>query len=234
MLLWEKMIFRLRYRIAPAFRGKTLKQMKERLINHDFSLISSNCCGGILSHDLGLKFNSPTVNLYFSAPDFVLFCEGLEKNLKKEPVFLETAAEGYPICAIDDIRIHAMHYTSYEDFLICWQRRAKRVRLDNTFIMMTDRDGFTDSLLPRIAKLPYPKVVYAHEKHDEYPFVCYMKEYSQKDQVGDIYKYADVFGNRYYENCCRLLYRSTIWSFIWRNVLNPSSIKLIKTLKSYW
>ena len=198
-MLWEKIIFRIRYRIAPAFRKKTIEQMRERLVNRDFSLIASNCCGGILCHDLGLQFNSPTVNLYFSAPDFVKFCEDLEQNLKKQPVFVETAAEGYPICAIDDIKIHAMHYASYEDFLSCWQRRAKRVREDNILIMMTDRDGFTDALFPRIEKLPYPKVVFSHVKHDEYPFVCYMKEFSGEDQVGDIYKYADIFGNRYYE-----------------------------------
>lgn len=34
-----------------------------RLQNKDFSIISNHCMGGIISHDLGLEFKSPTVNL---------------------------------------------------------------------------------------------------------------------------------------------------------------------------
>lgn len=35
----------------------------------DFSIISSDCTGGVLSHDLNLQFLSPTINMFFSAQD---------------------------------------------------------------------------------------------------------------------------------------------------------------------
>lgn len=41
-----------------------------RLKNKDFSIISRNCIGGVMYHDLGLKCTSPTVNLFFYPDDF--------------------------------------------------------------------------------------------------------------------------------------------------------------------
>ena len=49
-------------------------KMRERLENENFSIISSNCIGGILCHDLNVRYNSPTVNMFFVAADFVKFC----------------------------------------------------------------------------------------------------------------------------------------------------------------
>lgn len=51
---------------------------RKRLKNKEISIISTNCIGGVLSHDLGLQFKSPTVNLFFRAEDFIKFCENLE------------------------------------------------------------------------------------------------------------------------------------------------------------
>ena len=39
--------------------------------DNPFSIISSNCVGGVISHDLGLRFESPTVNLFFYPDSFL-------------------------------------------------------------------------------------------------------------------------------------------------------------------
>lgn len=39
---------------------------RKRLKNTDFSLITNNCVGGIISHDMHLQFRSPTVNLFLT------------------------------------------------------------------------------------------------------------------------------------------------------------------------
>ena len=44
---------------------------RKRLINRDFSLISSNCNGAVILHDLGLSFKSPFVNLWIKPNDFI-------------------------------------------------------------------------------------------------------------------------------------------------------------------
>ena len=38
---------------------------RKRLKNRSFSLVTNNCIGGIISHDMHLRFLSPTVNLFF-------------------------------------------------------------------------------------------------------------------------------------------------------------------------
>ena len=46
-------------------KSKTLS-MRLRLKNKDFSILAPTCIGGVISHRLGLKFLSPTINLYMS------------------------------------------------------------------------------------------------------------------------------------------------------------------------
>lgn len=50
-----------------------LPKMRRELKNHDFSILCNNCNGGVISHDLGLRFNSPTVNLFLLAMVFIRF-----------------------------------------------------------------------------------------------------------------------------------------------------------------
>ena len=58
-------------------RKKVTEAMRDRLHTDDVTIISANCNGGIVSHDLGLQFRSTTVNLFIPAEDFVKFCENL-------------------------------------------------------------------------------------------------------------------------------------------------------------
>lgn len=41
------------------------------------TIISRDCCGGIIYHDCQKQFMSPTINLFMSNDDFLLFCEHL-------------------------------------------------------------------------------------------------------------------------------------------------------------
>ena len=51
---------------------------RTRLKNSCPTIISRNCVGGIIYHDLGLKFNSPTINLSMSNDDYIKFVEHLD------------------------------------------------------------------------------------------------------------------------------------------------------------
>lgn len=44
---------------------------RKRLIDSDFTIFASNCIGGIIYHNLGLKFLSPTVNLWIEPEDYI-------------------------------------------------------------------------------------------------------------------------------------------------------------------
>ena len=55
-----------------------------RLKNHGFSLFANDCIGGVMTHNVGEPFNSPTVNLFFE-----------RGNFKTRPIFsVEDGFEG--------------------------------------------------------------------------------------------------------------------------------------------
>lgn len=45
------------------------------------TIIASNCNGGIIYHDLGMKFYSPTINLFFYPKDYIKFISNLKYYL---------------------------------------------------------------------------------------------------------------------------------------------------------
>lgn len=94
--------------------------MQERLYADDVSIISANCNGGIVSHDLGLQFRSPTVNLFIPANDFIKFCENLEHYLNIDELvecsdIAKTKGANYPVAYLDDILLFLVHYSSVEE-----------------------------------------------------------------------------------------------------------------------
>lgn len=153
----------LKKNIRSTLRIPRNKRNRKRLINCDFTLITSNCTGGILYHELGLPFLSPTINLYMEGSDFVKFCSNLKLYLEAEMVLAEHNKKNYPIVYLDDIKLHCVHYKTFDDVKLAWNKRKKRIRWDNLFFIMTMRDGATRDDLEAFDKLPYKnKVVFVN------------------------------------------------------------------------
>lgn len=89
---------------------------RRELTNEDFTVLSHNCNGGVVLHDLGQQFRSPTINLFMKADDYLKFLENLEHYLGCSEMS-EVHEEGveYPICLLDDIRLYCVHYKSFEE-----------------------------------------------------------------------------------------------------------------------
>ena len=117
-----------------------------RLINYlkfkDFSILSSDCIGGILYHDLKKPFSSPTINLFFREDNysFLNFCLDTSYYCNKELVFLNS--NSYPKAVIrgdlghQDIYINFMHYLTIDDAKESWQRRCARLSKKQIFIYL--------------------------------------------------------------------------------------------------
>ena len=69
---------------------------KRRLRNKNFTVISNNCIAGCILHDLGMRFDTPTINLFIPFPDFIQFLRNLKENLTKEIVDI-SGDSPYPI-----------------------------------------------------------------------------------------------------------------------------------------
>ena len=53
------------------------KTFQQRLTNQGMSVISANCVGAFILHDLNQPFNSPFVNLYLDPSDFVRYLQNI-------------------------------------------------------------------------------------------------------------------------------------------------------------
>ena len=82
-------------KIQVYLRDKIMKRKAKRIKDTNFSLISSNCTGAMLLHELGFRFNSPFVNLWLYPKDYLNYLENIEEYNNKELVFKYTIRTDY-------------------------------------------------------------------------------------------------------------------------------------------
>ena len=141
---------------------------QKKLKNKEFTLISSNCNGCLICHDLNVRFNSPFVNLYLDARDFIKYLKNMEHYNNCELSFINKENIDYPVGMLDDIKLYFVHYESEEQARSKWIERSKRINLENLFILMADRDGCTKDDLIEFDNLPYKnKIVFTHVPYDD-------------------------------------------------------------------
>lgn len=164
---------------------QNIRKAQRAFTNRDVTIISQNCIGGVFSHDMNLPFRSPTVNLFISADDFVRFVNRLEYYLNIE---LEISwGEEYPVGRLDDVEVHFVHYETCKEAQAAWERRKKRVNIDNIVILATDRDGFDDTVYAEWKKIRYAKVLFtACEKYARDKDSIYFPKYKKSGYVPDL------------------------------------------------
>lgn len=150
-----------------------VRQHRARFRGKVPTILSCNCTGGVLYHDLGLQFTSPTINLYMRFPDFLRFLENLEYYLTLHITPYEGEIKrGYPLGMLGDLILFLVHYPSVEEADRKWQARKQRMNMDNIFVIATDRDGFSLEYLDRFNSLPYRKKIFTHTPVDSPDCVC--------------------------------------------------------------
>ncbi len=90
------------------YRFSRLKENinRKKLKNHTFSIISNNCNGAFITHDLKQQFRSPFVNLFLFPKDFIKFCKNIKYYLSQELSFIRLPEYNYPVGKLDDIYIY--------------------------------------------------------------------------------------------------------------------------------
>ncbi len=162
---------------------------RRRLENYDFSLLCNNCVGGVISHELGVRFNSPTVNLFMEPSEYILFLKDLKKYLNY-PLKEINDEKGYPVALIDNIKIYGMHYSSFSELDNLWKKRCKRVNFNNLYIMLIQRDGCSDEIVYEFDKLPFKhKMVIANKEYKDVSSLIYLPELLENGQVRDLCQY---------------------------------------------
>ncbi len=157
-----------------------------------------------MAHELGLRFLSPTVNLFFESPD--AFLTYVEQIAYYRTAPLEEAGTGecagrrYPIgllrgAAGSDIRIHFLHYRTFVEAQVCWQRRSERIDLDRICVVV-QAIRLDPTLVARFARLPQPRKVLLSYETSESPFVFTFRGLGQFVS-GQLLRYDGLSGRRY-------------------------------------
>lgn len=176
-------------RVRELLANVYLGYQRWRLRNESVSLISNNCNGGFVLHDLRLPFRTPTINLYIPPRDFIRFVSNLDAYLAMDFVEKKTMSK-YPVAMLGDIEIHFVHYLTLQEAINKWRERAKRINKNNLFIIMAERDGCTYEDLLAFDALPYPKkIVFTHQPYPAIKSAYWIKDCIDGNGVGYLYEY---------------------------------------------
>lgn len=189
----------LKRKYRELLRSGINRRDRARLSNGSPTIIANNCNGGVISHDLGLQFRSPTVNLYIPFPDYVRFCErlGYYLALPSSAMARGVSSEGCPTGVLEDVRLVFVHYPTFEAAQDKWFERAARVDMGNLFLMLAQRDGCTASDVRRFSAVPYGrKVAFVAESMPDMACAVYRPEFVKDGQVTVLTDYVSKLSGR--------------------------------------
>ncbi len=189
--------------ILQRIEWRLYKERKRlKLKNKTPSIISSNCNAGIIYHDMGLRFFSPTINLSFEMNDFVRMLQNLRWYMEQPVTPCEDNRFDFPVGKIGDIEIRFNHYKSFEEACNKWEERKKRIDWDNLYIMAIDGDNCSYESLKTFDSLPFVnKVVFTHRPYPEIKSSFYIHGFENDEGIGPvIYFKRQFFVRRYLDD----------------------------------
>ena len=177
--------------------------------NHNLAptIISNNCIGGVIYHNLGLKFLSPTVNLFFKNDDYLTFCKNLQYYSSCNIVQVKDMDRDYPVGRIEpldnnhkEITIFFQHYKSFDEAKRKWQERYQRVNWDNIFYIYEFYDTLYDNQLLYdfdSADLPGKKIILLHREIPNVKNSFVLHCYKEDLPIAKVFEYKGFSGKRY-------------------------------------
>lgn len=197
--LIKRILHELSDKIFDVSRKLRISRKKKKLKNEDFTIICSDCIGGVIYHEFGLRFRSPTINLYMTPSDFIKFADNLDYYLSQKLVKLPYAE--HILGKIDDIQIHFLHYKTFKEAKDKWESRKKLVNKDNICLILTCKDGYTQEDIKNFSKLKYKnKVVFTTEKDNKYSCSYCIKNSVKDNNVMFLGTKANHFGKKYIDD----------------------------------
>lgn len=176
------------------------RQMRAALTNTTPTFLCPNCIGGILFHDLGLQFRSPTVNLMMFQTDFVKFVLHMDAYLAEKLSFFHDPEHAVPCARLGDLTLHFTHYHTEEEAAEKWAERAARIDRDNLFIFLEERDGLTwEQLLQLGSVKARGLVVFTANAYPDIPYALQIPKYAPAGEVGNILAKSYWDDSREYE-----------------------------------
>ena len=185
-------------------REDWLKRLRKRNHNHDFSLITNDCVGGVICHDLGEQFRSPTVNLWIPNEHFFAFAKDLQYYLSCDIVETPDDLKPYPVGRIvpkDDrhipIELNFMHYASFEEAYAKWKERSARVNYSRLFFIWHFFDDEQTERIRAFDRWDARKLAILHETIEGVRAAEVVHCYDENPYNGKILSIIEKSGKRY-------------------------------------
>ncbi len=158
--------------------------------NHNMTIISRDCIGGVIYNQYGLKFLSPTINLFMSMPDFNYFCLYLKEYIECDLSEIDNTL-GYPLGELKphnkklpSIKIHFMHYINFIEAKEKWEKRKQLINWDKIYVINScayDREisETNKNVINLFNSIPYKKIIFIryHMGFDDEIIIKPKKEY---------------------------------------------------------
>ena len=178
--------------------------MQKRLNNKNFSLICPNCLGGMLLHDLGQPFLSPTINLMMHQREFIKFVLDMSYYLSQDLCFYNDLHYECPCAKLGEgsrkITIHFTHYESQDEAKKYWEKRIARIQYDNLFVIAMEKDGITKEDILKLGTIKVRGVlVFTAHNYLDIPYTCYISKYRDEGVVGNILVRSYLSDKKEYE-----------------------------------
>lgn len=161
------------------------------------TIISNNCWGGHVYRYFGLSYTSPTVGMFFFTEEYIRFLKHLDYYLSLELKFIPLEQSRYseelkqrnhltcPIGVLDDVEIVFLHYHSEDEAREKWNRRKKRINIDNLIVKMSEMNLCTEAFLREFDSLPFKhKFVFVHKDYGLNTQILW-REYANKGEVSN-------------------------------------------------
>jgi len=188
-------------KIGSVKRGNRLKYK-------EVTIISNNCFAGITYEYLNMPFYSPTIGLYFFAPEYIKFIKDIKKYIKMELVELKPEESKYydelkktnqddkVIGLLGDVEIVFLHYQTFEEAKNKWNRRCKRINFDKIIYKFNDQNLCTEKELKEFHEFHAKnKICFTAKKYDYGEFIQ-LKKYKKNNYVKEdafyYHKYFDI------------------------------------------
>ena len=113
-----------------------------------------------MCHDVGIPFNTPTVNLWINCDDFLTYMENIQELLLADIIEIPDGSSSCPVGILGGrVTIHFTHYSNFIEARDTWNRRRCRVDTNNLFVVMSDNSNISDESIERFKRLPFTKIM---------------------------------------------------------------------------
>lgn len=143
------------------------------------TILCANCIGGIIYHNLGLKFYSPTVNLTIINTSFIKFLRNQSYYLGLTPteVYRDKYAN-FPCAKLGDLELVFNHSSNFEDGAKKWNNRKTRIIESEKYVIVFDY-LLSDEDIKGLAEVNCKKLVCFTAKKYPYPYCVHLPEYAE-------------------------------------------------------